>query len=136
MRAGLVERGPTRPNALLASNTRPRATFMGHSSILFQSKQSSVLTDPLFRVRGGAPPIAFDSMRLELGAICCSHSHWDHCDVATLIRFDKRTPVIVPRVRTPSLSNPPWQHARLGFIAGRYEIEIDPVFYGAVFYPA
>lgn len=116
-KAALVEEGPLRPNPLLASTNRPRATFMGHSSILFQSKQSAVLTDPLFRVRAGAPPIAFDSMRMKLGAICCSHSHWDHCDVATLLRFDKRTPIVVPRVRTPSMCNPPMipTLTRLGF---------------------
>lgn len=106
-RRHFVKTGPSRPNPLLASKAHPRVTFMGHSSILFQSRASSVLTDPLFRVSLGCPPIAFEASRLRLGAICCSHSHWDHCDVATLLRFDKSTPIVVPRVRKPTAFNPP-----------------------------
>src|SRR5262249_44150338 len=44
---------------------------------------------------------------LDLTAICCTHSHWDHCDVGTLLRFDKGTPVIIPRVHEPTAFNPP-----------------------------
>jgi L-ascorbate metabolism protein UlaG (beta-lactamase superfamily) len=105
--AGFLERAAAAPNILLASPSRPRVTFMGHTSILLQSQASAVLTDPLYRVRFGSPRMAFDATRIKLGAICFSHSHWDHCDVATLLNFDKRTPAIVPRVRTPSAFNPP-----------------------------
>jgi L-ascorbate metabolism protein UlaG (beta-lactamase superfamily) len=123
--ADFVHEGPAAPNAFLQSAVRPRVTFMGHSSIMLQSRQTAVLTDPLFRARLGIPPMAFDTARLKLGAICCSHSHWDHSDVATLLHFDKSTPIVIPRVHTPTVFNPPIvpMLTRLGFTNVR-EIEI------------
>ena len=95
------------PNYFLQSAVRPRVTFVAHTSLLLQSPSTAVLLDPLFRKRLGLPHRAIDSARLDLGAICCSHSHWDHCDVATLLLFDKRTPVIIPKVHRPTIFNPP-----------------------------
>jgi len=122
--AGLLQRTSLPENALLRSAIRPRVTFMGHSSILFQSRETAVLTDPLIRARLGSSRIAFDAARLKLGAVFCSHSHWDHCDITTLFNFDKRTPIVVPRVRKPSAFNPPILPMldRLGFTDVR---EID-----------
>lgn len=116
--AGFVERtAEPRPNPFDAPFEGPRATFMGHTSIMLQSGKSTFLTDPLFRVGLGVPPVAFDAMRLRLDAICCTHSHWDHCDLATLLHFDKRTPIVIPRVRQPTAFNPPMVQALrwLGF---------------------
>ena len=116
--AGFVERtAETRFNPFEAPFDGPRATFMGHTSIMVQSGKTTLLTDPLFRVSLGIPPVAFDAMRLDLSAICCTHSHWDHCDLATLLHFDKRTPIVIPRVRTPTAFNPPMVQALrwLGF---------------------
>jgi L-ascorbate metabolism protein UlaG (beta-lactamase superfamily) len=96
------------PNYFLRSTARPRATWVAHTSLLVQSQCTAVLFDPLLRGRLGLPRAAFDAARLELGAICCSHSHWDHCDVASLLLFDKRTPIIVPKVRHPTIFNPPF----------------------------
>lgn len=104
--AGLLERVPAAPNAFEWPG-RPRVTFLGHSSLLLQSKRSAVLTDPVLRARFGVPSASSDVVRLKLGAICCSHSHWDHCDAETLLRFDKQTTIVVPRVRTPTAFNPP-----------------------------
>ena len=105
--AGLVERVEARANPLAESHSDPRVTFMGHTSIMLQSGDTIVLTDPLFRVSLGIAPIAFDAMRLKLSAIFCTHSHWDHCDLATLLHFDKRTPIVIPRVHRPTAFNPP-----------------------------
>jgi L-ascorbate metabolism protein UlaG (beta-lactamase superfamily) len=116
--AGFVERtAETRPNPFEAPFDGPRVTFMGHTSIMLQSGKTRVLTDPLFRVGLGVPPVAFDAMRLRLDAICCTHSHWDHCDLATLLHFDKETPIVIPRVRKPTAFNPPMVQALqwLGF---------------------
>ena len=95
------------PNYFLRSSVRPRVTFVAHTSLLLQSQSTAVLLDPLFRARTGLPREGFDAARLQLGAICCSHSHWDHCDVASLLLFDKRTPVIVSKVQRPTIFNPP-----------------------------
>jgi hypothetical protein len=53
------------------------------------------------------PREALDVTRLDLTAICLTHAHWDHCDVQSLLLFDKRVTVVVPRVHTPTIFNPP-----------------------------
>lgn len=94
-----------------------RVTFLGHSSLLVQSPRSSIVFDPLLRTELDQPRSTFDVCRLPLGAICCSHGHWDHFNPQTLLWFDKRVPVIVPRVHRPSVFNPPMATvlALLGF---------------------
>jgi len=95
------------PNYFLRSPVRPRVTFIGHSSLLLQSHATAVLTDPLLFGRRGVQKAAFDLPRLDLGAICCSHSHWDHCDISTLLLFDKSTPIFIPKIQRPTIFNPP-----------------------------
>jgi L-ascorbate metabolism protein UlaG (beta-lactamase superfamily) len=66
-----------------------------------------VILDPLLRSGNSVHQRVRDITRLKLDAICLSHSHWDHCDVASLLLFDKRTPVIIPELRCPTVFNPP-----------------------------
>ena len=144
LRGGFVRAAPRRPGPLTRPRPGPHVTFLGHSSLLFRSARSSVLIDPFLpsAVRDLPRPV-FDAPKLDLGAICCSHSHWDHCNLSTLMLFDKRTPVIVPRVDKPTLFNPPIVEnlRRLGFTDVREanlwepiridDIEIVPTpFYG------
>lgn len=137
---GFVEQlsGPP-PNEFLQSAARPRVTFVGHTCLLLQSRETAVTFDPLLRTGLIVHQRGRDLTRLPLGAICLSHSHWDHCDVASLLLFDKRTPVVVPRVARPTIFNPPmasmlkligfedvrevalWQPLRVG------DIELIPV---------
>ena len=105
--AGLIEPVDVRANPFAESNARPRVTFMGHTSIMIQTASATVLTDPLFRPTLGIPDMVFDVTRQPISAICCTHSHWDHCDLASLLRFDKRTPIVIPRVKRPTAFNPP-----------------------------
>jgi L-ascorbate metabolism protein UlaG (beta-lactamase superfamily) len=104
-------------NLFLRQGSGPRVTFMGHTSLLFESGRSAVLLDPLLLPGSAHAALAGDVTRLKLSAICCSHHHWDHCDFTTLLRFDKSTPVIVPHVSRPSALNPPVTEAvrMLGF---------------------
>jgi L-ascorbate metabolism protein UlaG (beta-lactamase superfamily) len=120
-----LERGRARPNHFLDSPVRPRVTLVGHTSILLQSRGATILTDPLLRWILRSPASAFDVTRLDLDAICCTHAHWDHCDVETLLRFKKDTPIIIPRVEHPTAFNPPIAPVlrRLGFQDIR---ELDP----------
>ncbi len=120
-----LERRQIRPNSFLLSPMRPRVTFMGHTSILLQTAGAAILTDPLLRTELGTPLRAFDVTRLGLTAICCTHGHWDHCDVETLLRFDKRIPVIIPRVHQTTAFNPPIAPVlrRLGFLEIK---EVEP----------
>ena len=86
---------------------KPAVTFLGHSSLLFQSKLTSVLVDPFLREERGLPTRVTDIVHAKLGAICCSHSHWDHCHMSSLIWFDKDIPILIPKVVEPSGFNPP-----------------------------
>jgi L-ascorbate metabolism protein UlaG (beta-lactamase superfamily) len=124
-REGFLQRARIRPNNFSFTPARPRVTYVGHTSILLQTPGATILTDPLLRNLLKSPMRAFDITRLDLNAICCTHSHWDHCDVETLLRFDKRIPVIIPRVHEPTAFNPPIAPVlrRLGFQDIR---ELDP----------
>ena len=86
---------------------KPSVTFLGHSTLLFQSRRSSILVDPFLRPERGAPTPVADIVDANPGAICCSHSHWDHCHLQSLVWFDKDIPVLVPKVHEPSGFNPP-----------------------------
>ena len=120
-----LERRQIWPNSFLLSTVHPRVTFMGHTSILLQTAGAAILTDPLLHTELGTPARAFDVTRLGLTAICCTHAHWDHCDIETLLRFDKQIPVIIPRVHQATAFNPPVAPVlrRLGFQDIR---ELDP----------
>ena len=60
-----------------------------------------------YTLKMGSPKSALEIFRTRPDAICCSHSHWDHCNPETLIRFDKSIPVLIPKVTRPSVFNPP-----------------------------
>ena len=114
---GWLSSTPNDSNVFLRPSRRPRVVFMGHSSLLFQSEQSAVLVDPILRPNLRLPRSAFDVTRIKLRAICCTHSHWDHCDLQTLLWFDKDTPIYIPAVKRPTAFNPPIKPALslLGF---------------------
>jgi L-ascorbate metabolism protein UlaG (beta-lactamase superfamily) len=105
--AGLIEPIDARPYPFADGSARPRVTFMGHTSIMIQTATTTVISDPLYRPTLGIPDMAFDVTRIPITAICCTHSHWDHCDLASLLRFDKRIPIVIPRVQRPTAFNPP-----------------------------
>ncbi len=96
---------------------RPRITFLGHSTLLMQSERSAVLLDPIVNRKMGSPRKALGIFRAKLDAICCTHSHWDHCNPETLLRLDKDVPILIPAVARPSALNPPMVSLlkRLGF---------------------
>jgi len=96
---------------------RPDVTLLSHSSLLVRSERSAVLLDPVVWQAMGIAQRTFDILRTPLGAICCSHSHWDHCHFQTLLWLDKDVPILIPEVREPSVLNPPMADAlrRLGF---------------------
>jgi L-ascorbate metabolism protein UlaG (beta-lactamase superfamily) len=122
---GCLETGPAHDNYFLTSSARPRTSFVAHTSILVQTHGASIVTDPLIRPSLRAPREALDVTRLDLTAICLTHAHWDHCDVQSLLLFDKRVTIVVPRVHTPTIFNPPMvpMLRMLGFTDIR---EVDP----------
>jgi len=132
--AGFLEPAPRAISRFLAPASRPRVTFMGHTSLLFESANSAVLLDPLLEPGSTHAAMAAGVARLKLGAICCTHHHRDHCDPVTLLRFDKSTPVIVPHVPRPSAVNPPMAEAirMLGFTDVREARIWEPIQIGDI----
>jgi L-ascorbate metabolism protein UlaG (beta-lactamase superfamily) len=75
-----------------------RVTYLGHATTLVELDGVRLLTDPVLRRRvlhlrrsGPVPsPEAVD-------AILLSHGHQDHLDLPSLRRFERDTPIVVPR---------------------------------------
>jgi N-acyl-phosphatidylethanolamine-hydrolysing phospholipase D len=86
--------------ALRANGTVPTVTWVGHSTLLVQLAGVNILTDPHWGER--ASPIGFagprrlvaPGMRFEdlppIHAVVISHDHYDHLDVDTLMRLNRR----------------------------------------------
>jgi L-ascorbate metabolism protein UlaG (beta-lactamase superfamily) len=83
-------------------------TFIGHATFLIQSAAASVLVDPVYYERASplsfagprrvrAPGVGFDDLP-PVSTVLLSHNHYDHCDLGTLRRLDKR---FHPRFVTP-----------------------------------
>jgi L-ascorbate metabolism protein UlaG (beta-lactamase superfamily) len=134
VRHALVEPGSAAVSRFEPRPPLPTVSFLGHATLLFQTPRTSVLFDPLVRPDAGGSLRGTDVATLDVGAICCSHSHWDHCNLQTLLLFDKATPVIVPRVTRPTAFNPPLVSAlrRLGFTDIREVGPWEPVTIGDV----
>jgi L-ascorbate metabolism protein UlaG (beta-lactamase superfamily) len=84
------------------------ATFIGHATCLVQLPGFTLLTDPVFSERAGPfgifgpkrvqPPALRREHLPPIDAVLLSHSHYDHCDLATLRWLSKHRR---PRVFAP-----------------------------------
>ena len=99
----------------------PNITFIGHATLLLQTGGLNILTDPWLFVRNkriNRPPypVTFEDLP-HLDYICISHEHGDHLHLPTLMRLDKRIPVIVPKIEQVHKYNRNLEVilARLGF---------------------
>jgi L-ascorbate metabolism protein UlaG (beta-lactamase superfamily) len=82
------------------------ATFLGHNAVVVRSDRSCVLVDPWLvparRADDTYRPIP-RSLLANVDAIAITHSHPDHFDPGSLLQFDRRTRILVPRVGRESL---------------------------------
>ena len=95
---------PGKPEARVEGE-RMTATWIGHATMLIQTRGLNILTDPIWSAPAGpfglgprrvaAPGVRFaDLPKIDL--VLVSHNHWDHLDKATLKRLWRRDrPVIV-----------------------------------------
>lgn len=98
-------------NALLQGPApEPRLTWIGHSSFLFQYRQTSLLTDPVFSERASplqwlgpkrhTPPALTVAELPPIDTVLISHNHYDHLDRASVDalhqRFGERITWYVP----------------------------------------
>ncbi len=84
-----------------------RVTFINHATVLIQMDGLNILTDPIYSRRAGPvtwagmervrpPGIRFEDLP-PIQVVLLSHNHYDHMDMPTLVRLEKRDH---PRVLT------------------------------------
>jgi L-ascorbate metabolism protein UlaG (beta-lactamase superfamily) len=75
-------------------------TFVGHATFLIQTAAANVLIDPVYYRRASpvpfagprrarAPGVRFDDLP-PISLVLLSHNHYDHCDLGTLRRLERR----------------------------------------------
>ncbi len=85
-----------------------RVSFVGHASLLIQTRNINILVDPVWSQRASPvqfagprrvnrPGIAFENLP-PLDVVLVSHNHYDHMDLATLSKLAKAH---APRVIAP-----------------------------------
>jgi L-ascorbate metabolism protein UlaG (beta-lactamase superfamily) len=82
------------------------ATFVGHATVVIRVGSTTVVVDPFVLPRGpaypeGYQPLAASSLRPDVVVI--THSHADHFDAGTLLRFGAHVRIVVPTVARESL---------------------------------
>lgn len=96
-----------RPDERVTGNGM-RVTMVGHATLLVQVAGLNILTDPVWSSRASPfgfagprrvnpPGIAFDDLP-PIDLVLLSHNHYDHLDLATLMRLTARHR---PRIVTP-----------------------------------
>ncbi len=80
---------------------------LSHASLLVRSGGKTLLTDPwllgscYWRSWWNYPPVKKELIQdLQPDAIYITHVHWDHFHGATLRKFSKQTPIIIPLERS------------------------------------
>jgi L-ascorbate metabolism protein UlaG (beta-lactamase superfamily) len=109
-------------------DSRIVATWINHATFLLQTRQQTLLIDPVWSERAGpggfgprrvhSPGVRFDDLP-KIDTVLLSHDHYDHCDLTTLGRLAKRDAptVIAPLGHRPLLKG-------AGFAAERI-VELD-----------
>lgn len=81
-----------------------RAVFLGHQGWLLSSDSARVLVDPLLTEgfgHGGKAGLVFPERSVDLAALSpidavfLTHEHDDHFDIASLLRLDRRIPMLI-----------------------------------------
>ena len=71
---------------------------LGHATLLANLGGHHVLIDPWFPAASredSSPPLSIAQLP-KLAGVFFTHHHWDHVNLATLLRIDKSTPMYVP----------------------------------------
>ena len=119
-RATWPEHVPVRPTLppRRVAGSEMRVTWIGHATVLVQTRGLNILTDPIWSDRASpfsfigpkrvrAPGVRIDDLpRIDL--VLISHNHYDHLDLPTLQRLWRRDrPLIVTSVGNDSILKRP-----------------------------
>lgn len=86
-----------------------RIRYFGHACILIETKDISILTDPVISYRhgNGIPRYTFEDLPPHIDYVLITHNHQDHCMFETLLQLrHKIGKVIVPKNNGGGLADP------------------------------
>ncbi len=80
--------------------TSTHITYLGHATVLIETDNVRLLTDPLLKnrivhLRRHAPRVAHEHLK-NIDAVLISHQHLDHLHLPSLKMLDRRTRIILP----------------------------------------
>jgi L-ascorbate metabolism protein UlaG (beta-lactamase superfamily) len=109
---------PRRSPNYAGGNVRLR--YFGHACVLVQSRDTSILVDPMFAWEndGSDNRFTFCDLPDTLDYVVLSHAHQDHCSPEMLIQIRHRTDcIVVPRNNSGNVADPSLTLAlrKLGF---------------------
>lgn len=91
-------------------DTETRLTFLGHASFMLETKDISILIDPVIAVRDEAYKdqiISYSELPSKIDYICVTHNHQDHFNLETLIQLRHKTDkLVLPVNNGGSLADP------------------------------
>ena len=90
---------PGAPPPMRVDGEKLRITFVNHATVLIQTGSLNILTDPIWSDRASpftwigpkrhrSPGLRFEGLP-PIDIVLLSHNHYDHLDIATLIRLNK-----------------------------------------------
>jgi L-ascorbate metabolism protein UlaG (beta-lactamase superfamily) len=116
---------PTRQHVPVERGIRIR--FLGHASFLIETRDVSILMDPVVAVRGAGyadEVFSYSELPPRLDYICITHNHQDHYNLETLLQLRHKTrKLIVPMNNGGTLPDPSMK--LIGRQLGFEVIEVD-----------
>jgi L-ascorbate metabolism protein UlaG (beta-lactamase superfamily) len=109
-----------------------RVRYYGHACILVETKDVSILTDPVisYKYDGGIPRYTFADLPESIDYVLITHNHQDHCMFETLLQLRHRIRnIIVPKNNGGGLADPSLKLIlqQLGFPCVREVDELESV---------
>jgi L-ascorbate metabolism protein UlaG (beta-lactamase superfamily) len=86
-----------------------RVRYFGHACLLIESREVSIMLDPLvsYESGGGAPRYTYADLPESIDYVLITHNHQDHCMFETLLQLrHKIKNVVVPKSNGGGLADP------------------------------
>jgi L-ascorbate metabolism protein UlaG (beta-lactamase superfamily) len=117
--------GPCRPEKFAGDAVRVR--YFGHASVLIETKEISIMLDPLisYETNSGVRRYTFADLPATIDYVLLTHNHQDHCVFETLLQLrHKIRNIVVPKSNGSGLVDPSLKLI-LQHVGFRNVIEID-----------
>jgi L-ascorbate metabolism protein UlaG (beta-lactamase superfamily) len=86
-----------------------RVRYFGHACLLIETRQASILCDPLinYNCGGDVASYTFEDLPDRIDYLLITHNHQDHCMFETLLQLRHKVgTVVIPRSNVGSLEDP------------------------------